>query len=86
MQDRMTLRLEPVQVATGLDKDGMLVFAGDRLVAMLVRLSEAHEDLGVAGHWHLEAGFGLRLTRKKAAFPDLETAQSWISQQLVRRS
>jgi hypothetical protein len=82
----MTLRLEPVQVGIGLDKDGMLVFAGDRLVAVLVQLSAAHEDLGVAGHWHLEAGFGLRLTGKEAAFPDLDAAQTWISQHLARRS
>ena len=82
----MSLRLEPVQVATGLDNDGMLVFAGDRLVAVLVRLSDAHEDLGVAGHWHLEAGFGLRLTGKEATLLDLETSQTWISQRLARRS
>ena len=82
----MTLRLEPVQVATGHDEDGMLVFAGDRLVAVLVQLSDAHEDLGVAGHWHLEAGFGLRLTGKEQPFPDLEAAQAWISQHLARRS
>ena len=78
----MTLRLKPVQVATGFDEDGMLVFAGDRLVAVLVRLSEAHEDLGVAGHWHLEAGFGLGRTGKERPFPDLEAAQAWISQHL----
>jgi hypothetical protein len=82
----MTLRLEPVRVATGLDEEGMLVFLGDRLVAVLVQLSETHEDLGVAGHWHLEAGFGLRLTGRERPFPDLDAAQSWISQHLARRS
>ena len=75
----MTLRLAPVQVATGSDKDGMLVFAGDRLVAVLVRLSDAHKDIGVAAYWHLEAGFGLRLTGKERPFPDLDAAQAWIS-------
>ena len=82
----MTFRLQPVRVATGLDEDGMLVFAEDRLVAVLVQLSDAHEDLGVAGHWFLESGYGFRWARGKAVFPDLEAAQAWISQRLVRTS
>ena len=82
----MTLRLEPVRVATGLDEDGMLVFAHDRLVAVLVQLSDAHEELGLAGHWFLETGYGFRLAGGTGTFPDLDAAQAWISQQLARRS
>ena len=78
----MTLRLEPVRVATGLDEDGMLVFVQDRLVAVLVQLSDAHEELGIAGHWFLETGYGFRLAGGKSTFPDLDAAQAWISQQL----
>jgi hypothetical protein len=68
-----------------LDEDGMLVFVEDRLVAVLVRLSDAHEELGLAGQWFLETSYGLRLTGREPTFPDLEAAQAWISEQLVRR-
>ena len=79
----MTLRLEPVRVATGLDEEGMLVFVHDRLVAVLVQLSDAHEELGITGHWFLETGYGFRLAGGKGTFPDLDAAQAWISQQLT---
>ena len=79
----MALRLQPVRVATGLDGEGMLVFAHDRLVAVLVQLSDAHEELGLAGHWFLETGYGFRLAGGTGTFPDLDAAQAWISQQLT---
>ncbi len=82
----MALRLEPVRVATGLDEEGMLVFAHERLVAVLVQLSDAHEESGLAGHWFLETGYGFRLAGEKGTFPDLDAAQAWIGQQLTRRS
>ena len=41
----MSLRLQPVQVATNSDDaESRLVFADGYLVAVLVRLSEQHED------------------------------------------
>jgi hypothetical protein len=52
----MTLTLQPTRVATGGDEEGMLVFAGDRLVAVLVHLSDENEI--APGDWYLEAGFG----------------------------
>jgi hypothetical protein len=59
----MKLDFRPVRVATGSDdEDGLLAFAGDRLVAVLVRLSEMHDDM--AGLWFLEASFGLRDERQ----------------------
>ena len=79
----MALRLQPVRVATGLDEDGMLVFVHDRLVAVLVQLSDAHEDLGLTGYWFLETGYGFRLAGGTGTFPDLDAAQAWISQQLT---
>jgi hypothetical protein len=46
-----------VQVETGSgDTDGQLVFRDGFLVAVLVRLSEEHEE--DAGKWFLEAGLG----------------------------
>ena len=80
------LRLQPVRVATGLDEEGMLVFAEGRLVAVLVQLSDAHEDLGLAGHWFLETSYGLHSAGRVPAFLDLDAAQAWISQRLVWRS
>lgn len=42
----MTLRLQPVQVATGsYDIDGQLVFADGFLAAVLVKLSGYHDDM-----------------------------------------
>ena len=60
----------------------MLVFAGGRLVAVLVQLSDAHEDLGIAGHWFLETSFSFLLAGKPPPFPDLDAARAWISQRI----
>ena len=79
----MTLRLQPVRVATGsYDIDGQLVFADGLLAAVLVRLSGYHDDM--AGMWFLEAGFGLVDTPNRPTFADLDTAQTWIEQQLAQ--
>ena len=41
----MNLRLQPVRVRTGSsDTDGLLVFTGEYLVAVLVQLSEEHGE------------------------------------------
>ena len=82
----MALRLQPVQVATGLDEEGMLVFAEDRLIAVLVQLSDAHEEVGLTGHWFLETGYGRRLAGEHPTFPDLDAAEAWINQRLARSS
>jgi hypothetical protein len=55
----MTVTLQPVWVATGAEKEGMLVFADERLVAVLVRLSAENEI--APGAWYLETGFGRHL-------------------------
>jgi hypothetical protein len=82
----MTLRLQPVQVATGSDEDGMLIFDGHRLVAVLVRLSGVHEDLGVAGQWFLETGYGPLDVRDNPTFADLVAAEAWVKQRLAERA
>ncbi len=78
----MILTSRPVRLATGgNDENGCLVFVDDRLVAVLVQLSEAHK--GLAGHWFLEAGFNRRLDEPvEPTFADLEAAQGWITRRL----
>ena len=77
----MSLTLQPVQVATGSDEEGMLVFdRGHRLAAVLTCLSDQHD--GKAGHWFLEAGFGRLDGPNHPTFADLDEAQDWIGQRL----
>jgi hypothetical protein len=78
----MSLRFQPVQVATGSDdQESHLVFHDGFLVAVLVRLSEQHEDN--AGKWFLEAGFGQVDDLNAPLFASLDKAQGWIEQQLL---
>jgi hypothetical protein len=77
----MSLKLQPVQVATGSDDhESQLVFSDGFLVAVLVRLSDQHED--EAGMWFLEAGFGLISGPEQPPFPNLDAAQAWIRRRL----
>jgi hypothetical protein len=77
----MSLRLQPVQVATGSDDhESYLVFSDGFLVAVLVRLSDQHED--EAGMWFLEAGFGLISGPEQPPFANLDAAQAWIMRRL----
>ena len=78
------LTLRPVRVATGSDEEGMLVFAEDRLVAVLVRLTDQHADMGLAGQWFLETGYGVLGGPREATFPDLDAAGVWIDAQLQK--
>jgi hypothetical protein len=64
----VTLKMQPTQLAAD-DADGLLVFSKAGLVAVLVRLSELHEQ--AAGQWFLEAAFGDLDRHKHAIFPDL---------------
>jgi len=78
----MTLRLQPVQVATGSDDtESQLVFKDGFLVAVLVRLSDSHGD--EAGKWCLEAGFGPVDEPHPPIFADLDEAQAWIEERLA---
>lgn len=78
----MTLTLQPVRVAAGNDTDGVLVFCDGALVAILVRLSDFHDD--EAGAWFLEVGMGSLDLPNKPVFNDLGAAQKWISAHLDR--
>ncbi len=79
----MSLLLQPVRVATGsLDEKGCLVFDQDqRLISLLVQLSDEHEDL--AGHWFYEAGFGPMDGPDHPTFPDLDAMRDWIARRLA---
>ena len=80
----MTFSLQPVQVATGNDSEGMLVFDdGQRLVAVLTHLCDEHGDL--SGQWFLEAGFGCVDGPLHPTFADLDQAQDWIQHRLGMR-
>jgi hypothetical protein len=71
----MNIKFQPVRVATGSDdENGLLAYADGRLVAVLVHLSELHDDL--SGAWFLEAVFGLRESSR--TFPNLESAKEWL--------
>ena len=80
----MSLLLQPVRVATGsLDEKGCLVFDQDqRLISLLVQLSEEHE--GEAGHWFYEVGFGPMDGPDHPTFPDLDAAQEWITRRMAK--
>jgi len=49
---------------------------GDRLVAVLVRLSALHGE--AEGAWFIEAGFGRLEMGGVSSFPDLEAAGAWM--------
>jgi hypothetical protein len=79
----MTLTLQPVRVATGIDEEGMLVFDRQhRLLAVLSHLSEENEV--APGQWFLEAGFGQLDRVNHPTFADLDAAQAWIGQRLAK--
>lgn len=81
----MTLELRTVRVDTGgPDEEGRLVFVADRLVAVLVQLSDQHED--ATGQWFLEHGFGRLNKPSLPVFADLDAAQRWIEESLADRS
>jgi len=81
----MTLTLQPIRVTTGFDEEGMMVLDGEqRLVAVLVRLSDANEV--APGQWYLEAGFGHIDGGSHPTFSNLDLAQDWIGERVAHRS
>jgi hypothetical protein len=78
----MKLGFQRVAVDTNaVDEEGCLVFADNRLVAVLVRLSELHGRK--AGRWYLEHGFGKLDGPAHPDFTDLDEAQDWVAQRVV---
>jgi hypothetical protein len=81
------LRVQPLQVLTdGGSREGILVFAGEKLAAVLVHLKAAETgDDRVADGWYLEAGFGPcgpLITLQPEIFPHQEDALKWIGKSL----
>jgi hypothetical protein len=75
----MRLGFQPVTVETiAPDEEGCLVFASNRLIAVLVRLSDAHGR--IMGCWYLEQGFGKLDGPVHPIFTDLDEAQNWVAQ------
>ncbi|HSV02800.1 MAG TPA: hypothetical protein VLI41_06300 [Phenylobacterium sp.] len=77
----MSLTLQPILVATGEEGEGCLVFHDRWLVAVLVRLSDLHEDR--SGCWFLEKGFGGLDGPESPTFDNLDAAQDWIVEHLA---
>jgi hypothetical protein len=69
-----------VRVANGYDEEGLLVFADDRLVAVMVRLSDQHGEL--AGRFFLEVGFGGLNSPGDHIFPDIAAAGAYIERHM----
>lgn len=80
----MALTLQPVMVATGEDGEGCLVFSDGWLVAVLVRLSDGHDEQ--SGRWFLEKGFGALDGPEPPNFDNLEDAQAWVAEHLANSS
>ena len=78
---RRNLQLQPVRIAAGgHDTESRLVFNEGFLVAVLVQLSDDHED--EAGSGFLEAGFGRLDTGSPPTFADLDEVLGWITRRL----
>jgi hypothetical protein len=80
----MTLTLQPIRVATDFDEEGMMILDRQRLIAVLVRLSDDNEV--APGHWYLEAGFGRIDGTSHPTFVSLDSAQEWIARRLARHA
>ena len=78
-----TFSYQPVQLAEGTpDREGLLVFWGAELLAVLVRLSPETHD-GQGGLWFLEAGFGSCADKSPPLFRNPEDAEPWFSRQMA---
>ena len=77
----MKLGFQPVTVETNVpDGEGRLVFANNRLVAVLVRLSEEHGRK--AGRWYPVPGFGKLDGLAQPIFADWDEAQDWVAERI----
>ena len=78
----MTLVTQAVRVGTGADEEGCLVFSDDRLVAVLVLLSEQNEI--APGQWFHEAGFGALEGPDHPTFASVQEAKEYIARRIGR--
>lgn len=74
----MTVELRPMRVETGgSDEEGLAAYAGDKLVAVFVRLSAQHEEK--AGQWYAEKLFGPLDRPNPPMFRDPDDIKGWLS-------
>ena len=71
------VRFQPVVVAKGYEEAGVLAFRHDRLVAVLVRLTD--EDAIAPGRWYLEQG---RLCGEHPTLANLDEAVVWLARRV----
>jgi CheY-like chemotaxis protein len=72
---------DPIYLATRRgDEDALLVLAGERLAAILVRISPEDNEAGETGWW-LESGFG-PCQMEGLVFPTLMAAEAWVRERL----
>ena len=74
------LSTQAVRIGALEDGEGLLIFADDALVAVLVRLSALHG--AQAGRWFLEAAFGRLAPATPPAFDDVDSAKTWVGERL----
>jgi hypothetical protein len=73
---------EPIQLAKGNpEREGVLVFWGTDLLAVLVRLSLKTRN-GQGGLWFLAAGFGPCADMSAPLFKKPEDAEPWFFEQI----
>ncbi len=78
-----TVTFQPTSVRTeSIDRVGRLAFIDGDLVAVLVRLDAPGHLPTQRGRWFLEAGFGPCGRNTVPCFDDLESARSWIDDQV----
>ena len=74
------ITFKPVKVRVAGQTEGRLAFAGDDLVAVLVKLDDSHGDL--QGRWYAEAAFNSLERMEDATFETLDEAAIWITKWL----
>jgi hypothetical protein len=71
------ITFKPVKVRVAGQTEGRLAFAGDDLVAVLVKLDDSHGDL--QGRWYAEAAFNSLERMEDSTFETLDEAAAWIT-------
>jgi hypothetical protein len=78
----VTLTVQHIHLANACEIDGVLVYAGDGLIAVLSQLLFDHDER--AGRWFLEYGFGAAVDGH-ADFIDIGSACIWIGTRLAEQ-
>ena len=74
------ITFKAVKVKVAGQTEGRLAFAGDDLVAVLVKLDDSHGDL--QGRWYAEAVFNSLERMEDSTFETLDEAAVWITKWL----